>query len=566
MGGQGQRLLHHLHPAVRLLVVWIVPLLALVRLGYINARLAAGADEWRVQYLPDDAFYYLNLARQYVTSGLWSVDGGQSVTSGYHPLFAYGLAALWGAAEPGPSGFVTWGIAVTGVFSLLAAGLLLLLARRLGGVLASVVVLLILASDNYTLNALSMMEWPFVVVCAAAYMLTWTSARQLEHQRLWALRLAGIGFVGSLARADFGLLPACLWLSSSFIGASPLEPSPGRAATRRFRLPTGCSSAGLAGALAGVLALSVHARCTSGQWLQSSALMKAHWAGLGGVRPLPPLRLLLDLLGYSGLLVLCFLAFTLLRSQRSGGLSPLTRAAQTRLGAWAALVGYVVIYARSGYVQPWYSSTLIVPAVCCVSGWELRTSALEREVRPVTLGLLAAAMAVVIGWLKEPFLEEGRAPWPHHASLLQAGHFLGQSRLSGRVGSWNSGIVGYYEGGRVINLDGLVNNSIYAYAVAGRLPEYIVKKDIRHLVDFSRTFEESGRRRKGGYDDAHFLTSLEAQRVFGQPHPYWGRLTLYDVRAHFVTLTARADVHAASAQRSRGATLSKGLASPKSVQ
>lgn len=545
-----------------MLIVWILPLLALVRVGYITARLAAGSDAWRVQYLPDDAFYYLNLARQYVISGLWSVDGGQSVTSGYHPLFAFSLAALWAAADPDPSGFVTWGIALTGVSSLVAGGLLIHLGRRLGGVLSSVVVLLILASDNYALNAISMMEWPFVVVCAAAYVLTWTAAQDREHQRpRLALGLAGIGFAGSLARADFGLLPACLWFSGML-----LEPSPGRAATGRVRLPTLCSSAGLAGALVGVAALSLHARYTSGQWVQSSALMKAHWAGLGGVRPLPPLRLLLDLLGYSGLLVLCFVAFTLLRSQRSGGLSPLTRAAQTRLGAWAALVGYVVVYARSGYVQPWYSSTLIVPAVCCVSGWELRTAPLVRDVRSLTAGLLAAGLAVVIGWLKEPFLDTGRAPWPHHASLLQAGHFLGRAPLTGRVGSWNSGIVGYYEGGRVINLDGLVNNSIYGYAVAGRLPEYIVEKDIRHLVDFSRTLEEAGRRRKGGYDDARFLASLEAQRVFGQPHPYWGRLTLYDLRAPVATLTERADVHAASIRCSRGATLSKGLASAKSVQ
>lgn len=49
---------------------------------------------------------------------------------------------------------------------------------------------------------------------------------------------------------------------------------------------------------------------------------------------------------------------------------------------------------------------------------------------------------------------------------------------------WNAGIIGYYQGGSVVNLDGLVNDSIYQYAMSNTLPVYVEKIAITYIVDF----------------------------------------------------------------------------------
>ena len=48
--------------------------------------------------------------------------------------------------------------------------------------------------------------------------------------------------------------------------------------------------------------------------------------------------------------------------------------------------------------------------------------------------------------------------------MLAAGN-TAEAEPAGLVGSWNAGIIGYYQGGDVINLDGLVNNEVYPYMV-----------------------------------------------------------------------------------------------------
>ena len=42
-----------------------------------------------VQYVPDDAFYYLEISRNLGLLGKSSFDGGQTFTTGYHPLWAW---------------------------------------------------------------------------------------------------------------------------------------------------------------------------------------------------------------------------------------------------------------------------------------------------------------------------------------------------------------------------------------------------------------------------------------------------------------------------------------------
>lgn len=54
------------------------------------------------------------------------------------------------------------------------------------------------------------------------------------------------------------------------------------------------------------------------------------------------------------------------------------------------------------------------------------------------------------------------------------------------VGSWNAGIYGYFfEKGKVVNLDGVVNNEVYPYIKVQDIREYAKKVGINYLVDES---------------------------------------------------------------------------------
>ncbi|MBK8822554.1 MAG: hypothetical protein IPN58_08060 [Anaerolineales bacterium] len=63
-------------------------------------------------------------------------------------------------------------------------------------------------------------------------------------------------------------------------------------------------------------------------------------------------------------------------------------------------------------------------------------------------------------------------------------------------------------GGHIINLDGLVNNDIYPYAIKNELPVYLRKKDIGYVIDFEPMFTLYTKR--GGYDDPDFSTKTGA--------------------------------------------------------
>lgn len=121
------------------------------------------------------------------------------------------------------------------------------------------------------------------------------------------------------------------------------------------------------------------------------------------------------------------------------------------------------------------------------------------------------------------------APWPHQQTMLETGKYLSQQELDGMVGSWNAGIIGYYQGGTVINLDGLVNNDIYEYAIRNDLPAYLSREGINYIVDFENTLLEEQRRLRGGYNDPHFLKSLRPIKVFDSDEHFWKNMTLYRI-------------------------------------
>ncbi|MFZ0544241.1 MAG: hypothetical protein WAM60_02300, partial [Candidatus Promineifilaceae bacterium] len=103
-----------------LLPFWTAVIILLgLNIVVFNLLIANSAEGLRVQYIPDDGFYYLTLARNFASSGMWSFDSGVSVTSGFHLLFAYILSGIYSAVHPDTNGFVVSGVLVGMVFAVL---------------------------------------------------------------------------------------------------------------------------------------------------------------------------------------------------------------------------------------------------------------------------------------------------------------------------------------------------------------------------------------------------------------------------------------------------------------
>lgn len=479
-----------------------------------------------VAYLPDDAFYYLGLAREHAQSGLWSFDGGVSRATGFHLLWGYLLSGAYVLFSPSPEGFVRLGMALSFAF---AAGCALLLFGRMfrkGREDMLLVTAILLLSPNVLFNALSATEWSVAVALAVALTGAVRGIEKPSSPRRIALA-ALCGVLGSLARSDFGLLPALLLIEALVLAR--------RSDERRIAYP---AVAAFAGAVTGVGIVLLHAHAVGGNWVQASALIKSHWAAFVpfGERLYNAAMLFPVLFGFTlpkqGLwwdLAALALVAVLAAAARFG---PPTRRYRENPPSfvWRPMfllaVLYILFYTGNAAIQPWYTAQLVVPAA-------LVAAPLVALLRRRAL-VLAGAMFIVIALhnvsLIHP-LDGSTARWPHQRAMLDAGHYLSEHRLDGRVGAWNAGIIGYFQGGTLVNLDGLVNDAVVPFVRNGRLEEYLEKEKIHHIIDFDIMLNDPVKRKRGGYDDARFLRELTPIRRFdeGEHSTRWRNLTLYRI-------------------------------------
>jgi hypothetical protein len=120
---------------------------------------------------------------------------------------------------------------------------------------------------------------------------------------------------------------------------------------------------------------------------------------------------------------------------------------------------------------------------------------------------------------------------------MDAGLWLREHRPEGRVGGWNVGVLNYFEGGDVVNIDGLTNSAVVPYIVEGRLHCYLLENDIRHVMDWEPMVE--CHRAKcppypaiGGYASGVLARSLKSEYVVPGTENLEGgtlKLTLYSV-------------------------------------
>jgi len=442
--------------------------------------------QWLLGVVPDDAFYYLSIARHLADTGASTFDG-LNPTNGYHPGW---MAVLAVCAK----------IFVTPVALLRSA----LVAAFCFHVAASVCLSLALprwmspnrawaAGALWLLNllpvrlALQGMEASFYIFGLSVALLTYSR------------RLAGPRPPANADFALFGLsLSVCFWgRTEASVLAMWLVALLGW--SLRGSRWLGALFVTAAAFIVGIAPWFVYSRVATGSFVQHSGAMKMLWAAdappplptrawqalhylLGNWISFPLLGgLTADFHGLRGLVdaagTLCLVALLWFGWKREA-----TRRASAV--ACAIFVGTMLtggIYATLfSDMQFWYKAqpgfVLYVVSFGCVaeflaSRWPARGA------------LVAGGLAAVFGLIliaEIPSL----ASYPWQRDVFESEQRFDQIVPQDQViGCFNAGIPGYFSKHTIVNLDGLVNNTIYEYYRARRVDAYLRDAHVSYLAD-----------------------------------------------------------------------------------
>jgi hypothetical protein len=489
----------------------------------------------RLVHRHDDAYYYFKVAATYPALGFWSFDGLQP-TNGVQPLWAILLtglaqvAAWFGVTDPHVLDRLFVAFAAVVQFAA-GATLLHLVARQVSigtGVAAAGAFFL---PASLVWGRVSGVESPLLalmlVSTVAYYHLGFRTAPTAGRAAALGLLLG----LTTLSRLNAGLLIPCL------LGFHLLRPSAGHL-TARFRhvLAAGATAtavvapyliwnlvqtghllpvSGVAKSLQVESALSEWAAQSQSSW---KFLSFVYWTWIERVQWfigsrladgmwLTGVRLVEDealpgrwLLGVTGALLLAPLLvgrprewFGFLR-ERVRRLSPF---AYFLAFALLDAVASVSLYPTQTYSIPawWLVSDeillIVLGATLTAASLQFIGAALLAPRRRLVvasagLALLVAGHAwqsVALFWRGPLEPRDWHLSWNDES--YRATEWINANVQPGaRVGSWNAGVLGYYARRPVVNLDGLMNTfELLPYVREGRVHEYVLRHDIRYLVD-----------------------------------------------------------------------------------
>ncbi len=358
---------------------WTLCFVIIAKLFYFATQVIRNPAIW----LPDDAFYYLTLARNFHHLRRWTFDL-VSTTSGFHPLWAYLV--------------IGESVTMTILLGTLIAALTVLLLAKLRCSLP--VMILILGAQSFYTNAVSAMEWSLVILLAVSYF------AYLEKGKARSAFI--IACLGSLARTDFIVFPAVLFAMSFLFGKN----------TKAVRL-------GFYGALTGLGLVLVHNIALTGALFQSSVTMKLLWTHIAGNTAVdfafPGHGLGLGVNAFNILIVLLLVNVVMWRN------APLYV-----LGAFVTVLIYAAIYSL---VLPrlWYTALFFVPGIILASA---SFDKLPHWGKVIALAIIVATTGYSV-WVPT------EATYPHQIALQKVQIPQGKVAAfnSGVLGYYHPGVV-----------------------------------------------------------------------------------------------------------------------------
>jgi hypothetical protein len=489
-------------------------------------------DAELVKRIPDDAFYYLVPARNFVATGRWTFDGAEPA-SGFHLLWGY-LLALFFRIWPNASLHAV--LAIGGLFQVgclsLAAYLVARTASRIFGEGALFGIAIVFFSASCLKQGSWLMETSLVILASSAIL--WMLSRDtIALPGLVGAGAFALGFISMMARSDAGMLAFIFFLAHFLLWRA------GRVDGSMFK----AASLVLGGAVTGLIAILLHTHWISGGWIQASALQKAFWTRTAGYSVLNILHFILSFFSplYDATplfttnfwshrllhlaaaairaLLLLAMAWAALRIVRSAK-QPL--ATGIFLALVAVLLAYVLFYGFDNLaVQSWYVGNFVAPAALLTGA-----ASAYYATRYWTFVFGVTLFMALCGFF---FSLGAMMPWQE--TMYRAGIYLHDHPEVRPVASFNAGIIAYFARGGVTNVDGLMNDRILPYTRNGTLVQYFAKRHIDFLMESPQVFTEDMRIR-GGYQDGKFERCIHSSRDLFPDDPdnvyTGGRLRLYE--------------------------------------
>lgn len=500
-------------------IVWGVLVIALaVRVVFLARPIAdmVGTS------MPDDAFYYFQIAR-HVAAGAGSTFDGLDPTNGYHPLWML-LCALMFKVLPGAAAPIYGALAVGALFDVASAYLVFVTTRRLSGSFnASLCAMLIYAVGlHQVLLALDGLETPVVVF---TFLLTAYTCLRVWDSPGDGKRLVLLGALWSmvfLSRTDVGafLLPAVL-----VVGIRAVRHS-------GFRWAAMAVAAGAAPVLPWVL-WNV---ATFGSMDQVSGKAYVYWNhriymmdhGQSSILPGLVARakemtfgVIAHIMRYTPFgkptALLLPLAFVLgIRYRRKQAAT-----AGLMFLFWlivVPIIGLVLLHGLYRWmICPHYFAPVAAALLVFIVAGMFTIRA--KWVLYVVVGLALANLCVQFNYVKPFSADGGYFPWQREF-LLRTREKIDDTFPKGTViASTDCGIHGYYSPHTVINMDCVVNNACFHAILSGKLLDYLRERGVGAVVINS-------------YHERYILTRLLPRDCLEKKTFPWNHSATYYVVRH----------------------------------
>lgn len=437
-----------------------------------------------VELVPDDGFYYFQIARN-IVDGLGSTFDGVYPTNGYHPLWMLVLLPLFavfsagGVADVAP---VHAALVVAALLSATTGVLLLAIMRRYtdDARIHAFALFLWFFNPHVIYESLNGLETALSLSLLAGLLLSLT--RFAERATRGRLATAGVvGGLAMLARLDnaFYIVAALCWL------------------LWRDRTLRGLRHAVAAGMIAAAVVLPwfLWNAYALGMFFTSASVtatvVNHHLVyqdnGEGLFQTLKAavyttdhaLRATLVQTGAPALFLLAAgaaLALAVSRRRDGQGTTPAE-------GVFA--LGFALVFVANAAVRwtmrSWYFiAVAFVPPL--LSAWLLGEVSRRRRIPSWVLACAAVVVAGVffVNWERDLHGRQEAQAEMYAAAQWQNEHLPDGST----IGVFNAGVQGYFSRHRVVNLDGLVNNAVSAAMLDGRLWAFIAGSDIGYISDF----------------------------------------------------------------------------------
>ena len=484
-----------------------------------------GSEERLIGIIPDDAFYYIQLAKHRVIDGFWTFDG-TSLATGFHLFYGYVLTGIFSSFPN-----IEWqGLyLIIGTISSISLSISAFLIVKLIGQLFDKKVQFIGVVPFFTLpiyiQSTSLMEsWAVVLFSTLSLYVVFRKSPTTSWT--WFLLIFLVGILGSLARTDYGLIAGVLFITSVLLKGFKRQVITNRA----FVL--------LVGAILGLAIALLHNYAISGNFLQASVQIKLHWSSFNGHSMFTSLTLMTKSVmhifpGIGLFLFLTLVAGTLIVYSilqvvkvEHGGIR--SERSIVFFACLLTLIGYIFVYRNnSAALQLWHAANFAAPIGVTLAG--IVFYALNK------VRFLVSSIAF-LAYLTSALFIVGYIPYPHQSAMMKGGIYLKNMSDDQVYAAWNAGIISYFSGKPLINLDGLTNDNAIPYILSNRLFDYIIDRKIDYIVDYSAMFGERPRIR-GGYDDWRIESCIRmeqtigVEQTFGDSSEDWAstRLSLYEV-------------------------------------